>query len=225
MAKDLKELMLLLEKYDELGNAKEVINAEEEINALKTTIDYDFLKDNLPQTLGDIITGAKRITEIIKGLNSFSRIDAEHQIMADIHQGLDSTLTLLQHELKNKVTVIKEYDNSIESIPCYPGQLNQVFMNFLSNAIDAIDDIGEIIIKTKKREGKIEICIKDNGSGMSEELKTKVFDPFFTTKDVGKGTGLGLAISYGIIEKHRGKIEVKSEVGKGSEFVIELPIE
>jgi len=98
-------------------------------------------------------------------------------------------------------------------------------MNILSNAIDAIDDEGEIIIKTKKREGNIEISIKDNGSGLNEEVKTKIFDPFFTTKDVGKGTGLGLWISYGIIEKHGGTIEVESQEGKGSEFVIELPIE
>jgi len=227
MAKDLKELMQLMEKYDELGNAKDVIKLKGEIDALKTTIDYDFLKDNLPKTLADIITGAKRITEIIKGLSSFSRIDAEYQIMADIHQGLDSTLTLLQHELKNKITVTKDYDISIESIPCYPGQLNQVFMNFLSNAIDAIDaidDKGEIIIKTKKLEAKIEISVKDNGKGMSEEIKTKIFDPFFTTKDVGKGTGLGLAITHGIVEKHGGKIEVKSEIGEGSEFTISLPI-
>ena len=224
MAKDLKELMQLLEKYEELGNAKDVIKFKVDINELKTTIDYEFLKDNLPKTLEDIISGAKRITKIIKGLGSYSRIDAEDQIIADIHEGLDSTLTLLQHELKNKVTVTKDYDNTIEAIPCYPGQLNQVFMNILRNAVDSIDDEGEIIIKTKKLEANIEISIKDNGAGMSEEIKTKIFDPFFTTKDVGKGTGLGLAISHGIIEKHGGTIEVESQEGKGSEFVIELPI-
>ncbi|MCH8332268.1 MAG: HAMP domain-containing histidine kinase [Bacteroidetes bacterium] len=172
----------------------------------------------------DIITGAKRTTEIVKGLSNFSRVDTEDQILSNIHQGLDSSLTLLQHELKNKVTVTKDYDNSIQSIRCYPGQLNQVFMNILRNAIDAIDDKGKIIIKTKKLEEKIEISIKDNGSGMNEEVKTKIFDPFFTTKDVGKGTGLGLAISYGIVEKHGGKIEVESQEREGSEFTISLPI-
>ncbi len=225
MANDLKELMRLLEKYEELGNAKDAIKLKEEINDLKTEIDYDFIKENLPQTVEDIITGAKRTTEIVKGLSNFSRIDAEDQIMADLHEGLDSSITLLQHELKNKVTVIKDYDDSIDKIPCYPGQLNQVFMNILKNAVDAIDDMGEIIIKTEKRAADVEISIKDNGSGMSKEVRTKIFDPFFTTKDVGKGTGLGLAVSYGIIKKHRGTIEVESREGEGSEFVIMLPME
>ena len=224
MANDLKELMRLMHKYEELGKAKDAIKLKKEINDLKAEIDYDFLKENLTQTVEDIITGAKRTTEIVKGLSNFSRIDTDDQIMADIHEGLDSSLTLLQHELKNKVTVTKDYDKSIQSIPCYPGQLNQVFMNILRNAIDAIDDKGKIIIKTKKLEEKIEISIKDNGSGMNEAVKTKIFDPFFTTKDVGKGTGLGLAISYGIIENHGGTIDVESREGEESEFVISLPI-
>jgi two-component system NtrC family sensor kinase len=141
---------------------------------------------------------------------------------ADIHEGLDSTLILLRNKYKNRIEIIKEYAD-LPPIECYPGQLNQVFMNILSNAIDAIEDKGNITITTSSANGFIRISIKDSGKGIPEPLRAKIFDPFFTIKEVGKGTGLGLSISHGIIEKHKGSIRVKSVIGKGSEFIISLP--
>jgi len=224
LVRDVQDVLQLLNKYQKLGKNQKSESVLDEINELQNQLDIDVLKKGITETMVDIKLGLSRSAEIINGLRNFSRPDEEAKTLADIHEGLDSTLTLLQHELKNKVTVIKGYDDSIEKIPCYASQLNQVFMNILRNAIDAINDKGEIIIKTKRREANVEISIKDNGTGMSEEVKTKIFDPFFTTKEVGKGTGLGLAISYGIIEKHGGTIEVNSKEGQGSEFVITLPI-
>jgi signal transduction histidine kinase len=132
-------------------------------------------------------------------------------------------LILLQNRYKNRIEVIRNY-GKIPLIECYPGQLNQVFMNILSNAIDAIDDKGTISINTYISEEYVRISIKDSGHGIPQNLKEKIFDPFFTTKGVGKGTGLGLSISQSIIEKHNGRIEVKSKSGKGTEFIIILPV-
>ena len=143
--------------------------------------------------------------------------------MADIHEGLDSTLILLRNKYKQRIEINKRY-GKIPEIECYPGQLNQVFMNILSNAIDAIDNKGIITISTSKSNGSIRVSIKDTGRGISEDIQSKIFEPFFTTKEVGQGTGLGLSICHSIIEKHNGSINVKSEVGKGSEFVITVPV-
>ena len=173
--------------------------------------------------IDSVKTGTERTTEIIKGLRTFSRLDEDVLKIADIHEGLDSTLILLRNKYKQRIEINKLYGN-IPEIECYPGQLNQVFMNILSNAIDAIDDKGIIAISTSKSNKSIRISIKDSGRGISENIKSKIFDPFFTTKEVGQGTGLGLSICHSIIEKHRGSIEVKSEIGKGSEFVIALPV-
>lgn len=146
----------------------------------------------------------------------------------NIHEGIDSTLILLRSNIPANITVVKEY-NADGTIECYPGKLNQVFMNILSNAIHAVKakenmSSDEKIIITTNRvvENEIEIRIKDTGKGMSEEVKQKIYDPFFTTKDVGEGTGLGMAIVFNIIKEHSGKIEVISEEGKGSEFIITL---
>jgi signal transduction histidine kinase len=147
----------------------------------------------------------------------------------NIHEGIDSTLLILNYRLNQKIEVIKEYGN-LPLIECYPAQLNQVFMNILSNGIDALlENVKaskpQIRIQTNQVDfDKVEIRIFDNGAGIPSKIKNKIFDPFFTTKPVGKGTGMGLAICYKILEKHRGKIEVISEVGQGTEFVVTLPI-
>jgi signal transduction histidine kinase len=130
---------------------------------------------------------------------------------------------MLRNQYKNRIEIIKEYGN-VPEFPCYPGKLNQVFMNVLSNAIQAIPDKGEIKITTLLQDKNAVIKIKDSGTGISEQDKLKIFEPFFTTKDVGKGTGLGLSISYGIIKDHNGDVEVNSAPGKGTEFIIKLPI-
>ena len=125
--------------------------------------------------------------------------------------------------MKGRIGVVKMYDPNMPVIECYPGQLNQVFMNLISNSIQAIEGEGEISVTTHALENEIEVIITDNGIGMDEKTQQKIFEPFFTTKDVGRGTGLGLSISYGVIEKHKGKIEVKSVLGNGTQFIIKLP--
>ncbi len=199
-------------------------------------IDIDFLKEDLPKTLKSLKVGAERIKEIVLNLRNFSRLDEAEMKPVNIHEGIDSTLLILQSRLKHQannpeIQIIKKY-GEIPECECYAGQLNQVFMNILSNAIDALRmseskiNNPEILIQTQiRKEGKITISIKDNGIGMSEDVKSKLFDPFFTTKPIGKGTGLGLSISYQIIvDKHQGYIECISSPGEGSEFVIEIPI-
>jgi len=159
----------------------------------------------------------------VKGLRHFSRLDEGALKLADVHEGLDSTLLLLKNKTKNYIEIIRQYDKSIGKIECFPGQLNQVFMNILSNAVQAIEDKGKIYINTQREGDNIEIRVRDTGQGIPNHLKERIFEPFFTTKDVGKGTGLGLSISYGIIERHNGRIIVESEPEKGTEFMISLP--
>ena len=211
--------------------------------------EIDFIKEDFIKIIQSMKVGTERIQEIVKSLRIFSRLDEAEIKHVDIHQGIDSTLMILQSRLKAQsnhpnIEVIKEY-GELPLIDCYPGQLNQVFMNIISNAIDALEEqIGnrgwitennhkdiytacQIRIRTEVVNEKwVSISIADNGLGMTEEVSSKLFDPFFTTKEVGKGTGLGLSISHQIIvEKHGGKIICNSAPGKGTEFIIMLPID
>jgi len=169
-------------------------------------------------------TASHRISKLVVGLKNFARLDEAEFQKADIHEGIDSTLTLVQHELKNRISVNKQYGD-IPQIHCYPNQLNQVFMNLFVNAARAIEDQGMIQIKTSADKTAVYIEIADTGIGIPSENLSRIFEPGFTTKGAGVGTGLGLSISYNIIQKHGGKIEVESEVGRGSTFVVILPIE
>lgn len=221
------------------------------IQQLFEDIDLEFLKEDLPQLLSSMQIGADRIRQIVLTLRVFSRADGSEMKPANIHEGIDSTLVLLQDRLKSRndasakpdgvrpsIQVIKQY-GAIPQIDCYAGQLNQVFMNLIANGIDAIEEardkslpgmdgrVPTIIISTQiSPDGQfVTIRIADNGPGMSEEVRRKLFDPFFTTKPPGKGTGLGLSISYQIItEKHRGTLDCISTPGRGSEFIIQLPV-
>ena len=210
------------------------LEVEQKIN----DIDLDFLKTDLAKTFQSMQMGTVRIREIVQSLRIFSRFDEAEIKAVDIHEGIDSTLTILHHRLKAKVgcpaiEVFRNY-GVLPRVECYPGQLNQVFMNIFSNAIDALEEAREteqqntlpcIRIHTEVTQDEwIKICISDNGTGISKEALPKLFDPFFTTKPVGKGTGLGLAISYQIItEKHTGKLSCHSEQGQGTEFIISIP--
>ncbi len=177
--------------------------------------------DDLLRGIGE---GAIRTAEIVKGLRNFSRLDQDAIKKASINEGIESTLTLLHSSYKDRIDIVKDLKN-IPEVDCFPGQINQVLMNLLSNAIQAIQGVGKIFVSTELVAGdKVCITIRDTGAGIPEEIRTKIFDPFFTTKEVGKGTGLGLSISYGIIQKHNGSIEVLSETGVGSTFIITLPI-
>jgi two-component system NtrC family sensor kinase len=196
----------------------------EEIEALKDSEDLDFLLEDIEQLLNESVDGAVRVKDIVSGLRNFARLDEAEVKEADINEGIESTLKVIWNAIKYKAEVVKELGD-IPHLLCYPAQLNQVFMNLLTNAAQAMDERGEINIRTYVAHKNIFIEIKDTGKGIRPEHLDKLFDPFFTTKPVGTGTGLGLAISHGIIEKHKGKISVQSEVGKGTTFTISLPIE
>ncbi len=167
--------------------------------------------------------GAERIKKIVLDLRVFSRTDDIGLVLADLHEGLESTLNLLAKQYTDRITLHREY-GYLPLVECYPGQINQVFMNLLQNAAQAIPNRGEVWIHTVMDGGWVKITIRDNGVGIPEDQLKRIFDPFFTTKPVGTGTGLGLSISYGIIQKHGGKIRATSQVGKGTEFTTELPV-
>jgi signal transduction histidine kinase len=205
------------------------------------SIDLEYLRQDLPKLVKSMKDGGDRITSISKSLRTFSRADSDQKQTFNIQDGIDSTLLILRHRLKAneqrpEIIVTTEYGN-IPPIDCFPGQLNQVFMNILANAIDALEESNQeldfatienhpnqILIKTEIENNYIKITIADNGKGISEEIRSRIFDHLFTTKEVGKGTGLGLAIAHQIIvEKHSGAIVVHSELGKGTEFVINIP--
>ncbi|MEP0876954.1 ATP-binding protein [Funiculus sociatus GB2-M2] len=193
-------------------------------------IELNFLAEDLPKLLSSMRMGVDRIRQIVVSLRNFSRLDESEMKSVDIHEGINSTLLILNNRLKHEIQVINEYGD-LPLIECYPAQLNQVFMNIISNAIDALLEEStqpskQIIIQTQRIDfSHIQVGIKDNGMGIPPEIRDKLFDPFFTTKPVGKGTGLGLSISYQIIEKHRGKIDVISAIGQGTEFAVTLPIQ
>ncbi|BAY99400.1 two-component hybrid sensor and regulator [Tolypothrix tenuis PCC 7101] len=216
----------------------------ESVAELAQEIDLDFVLEDLPKLIDSMKGATDRIKIISTSLRTFSRADTEHKVRANIHEGLDSTLLILKYRLKANehrpaIKVIRNYGN-IPEIDCFPGQLNQVFMNILANAIDMFDEMAqqttlkelethpqEITIQTTllSAQNTVEIRIIDNGKGMNDSVKSKIFDHLFTTKEVGKGTGLGLAIARQIaIEKHGGRLEVESQLGKGSEFFISLPV-
>ena len=217
---------------------------ESSVSTCLSTIDADFIRSDLPKLFQSMQVGTQRIRKIVSSLRNFSRLDESEAKTVNIHEGLDSTLMILQNRLKPShsqpgIHIIKNYD-SLPNVECFPGQLNQVFMNLLANAIDALEERNQkqpeefleknpsrIEITTSMLESNsVAICIADNADGIPQEVLNSVFDPFFTTKPVGKGTGLGLSISYQIItEKHHGKLYCHSSQEQGTEFVIEIPIE
>ncbi|MBD2357959.1 GAF domain-containing protein [Tolypothrix sp. FACHB-123] len=233
------DLLKMLDLYQQ-----ELPNPSQKIWELGEEIDLEFINEDLPKTLTSMKVGIDRIRQIVLGLRNFSRLDEAEMKAVNIHEGIDNTLLILQHRLKAKpespaIYIVKNYDE-LPLVECYAGQLNQVFMNVLSNAIDALEDYQESSPETHKNQitiytsiGKMKgniksvvIRIVDNGPGIPEALKTRICDPFFTTKPVGKGTGLGLSISYKIVvEKHGGIFKCDSEPGLGTEFWIEIPIQ
>ena len=168
--------------------------------------------------------GAERVRQIVLDLRNFSRLDEAEQKEVDIHEGINSTLTIVQNRFSDRIRTHLDL-GELPKIRCYPGQLNQVMMNLLTNAADAIEGEGEVWIKTWVDGDKVKISVRDNGCGIPDDTLPKIFDPFVTTKPVGSGTGLGLAISHQIIQQHNGSIDVESKVSKGTEFVLTLPIQ
>ncbi|MGK7394177.1 MAG: ATP-binding protein [Candidatus Cyclobacteriaceae bacterium M3_2C_046] len=226
---DIEDIKTLFHQYDGLVNSQDIHQELVRIEAYKKEIDVDFLFEEIYALLNGIEEGAVRTKDIVAGLRKFSRVDHQTLGLGNIHEGLESTLLLLKNSYKNRIEVIKDYDETLPLIHCFPGKLNQVFMNILNNAVQAIEHKGTIQIQTNQvklnKQEFARITINDSGPGISRENLSKIFDPFFTTKTVGEGTGLGLSISYGIIQQHKGKIEVQSKPGKGTEFTILLPLD
>ncbi|MBQ8476539.1 ATP-binding protein, partial [bacterium] len=219
-ADDLIGLIDLYSEFDE--KLPEDFRAK--VESLKKDIDIDFLRGDIKDLIRSCIEGTQRTKNIVLDLKNFSRMEEMVLTQFDIPKEIDTTLNILNNKYKNRITVIKNYSPSVPKIEAYGGQLNQVFMNILDNAQDAIADTGTLIINVDKIDDKVKIEFIDTGSGIAPENLKKVFDPFFTTKAVGKGTGLGMSISYRVIHDHQGTINVESEVGKGTKFTIVLPI-
>jgi two-component system, NtrC family, sensor kinase len=224
LKEDLADILRVAEKYEKIIKEKSMDKEFLEVRELRDETQYDMTVTEVNKLLAGIEEGARRTSEIVRGLRNFSRADQNVFNKTDLNDCLESTLTLLHGSYKNRIEIVKNYEK-LPEVDCFPGQINQVFMNLLANAIQAIPEKGKIFITTKLAGDMVKISIKDTGNGMTEEVRKKIYDPFFTTKEVGKGTGLGLYISYGIIEKHNGKIEVFSHVGEGTEFMITMPID
>ena len=215
----LMQCKTLLEKIEH-GEAVEEI--ADTIRTLIKKNNLDFILEDLESLITDSVEGMNRVTDIVAGLKSFSRVDEFETQEIDIHECLESTIKVIWNELKYNCTLKKEFSD-LPPLHCHPSQLNQVFMNLIVNAGQAIEEEGTITIKTQHSQQTIVIEISDTGNGIEPEHIDKLFDPFFTTKPVGTGTGLGLSISYGIVQDHGGRIEVDSTVGVGTTFKISLP--
>nr|WP_242041803.1 ATP-binding protein [Alkalinema sp. FACHB-956] len=229
-----QDLLALIELYEQSASV-------DEIQAYRDEIEFAFLKADLPRVLNSMYSGTDRVRQLVLSLRNFSRLDEAELKDVDLHEGLESTLLILRHRCKPVMSwpgiqIQRDYAN-LPAVTCNPGRINQVFMNLLSNALDALEDYGRqrpelyserarptITIHTAVQHDRVVICIADNGPGIPEIVQAKVFDPFFTTKPIGKGTGLGLSICYQIIEAHQGKLSCHSVLGQGTEFRIELPI-
>jgi signal transduction histidine kinase len=216
----LNQLRTLLSVYGDTFNA----GTQEQVNSLKAEMNYERLISELDSIIADCREGAERICDVVKNLRLFSRLDEAEIKNIDIHSGIDSTVRLLSRYFSSgHVSLRRDYGN-LPPINCYAGQLNQVWMNLLANAAQAVSDHGEVSITTRLEAETVTIAISDTGSGIPEDQLSRIFEPFFTTKPVGEGTGLGLSISYGIIERHGGTINVESRVGVGTTFTVQIPI-
>ncbi|TAH27562.1 MAG: GHKL domain-containing protein [Cytophagales bacterium] len=229
LKRDIDFILKIISKY-ELLNQEFKEEHLQEINQFKIDIEYEYLKEEINIILQGIEEGANRTAEIIRGLRNFSRLDEGGLKKVDLHSGLDSTLLLLNSSIRDKINIIKNYGN-IPSIECQAGKINQVFMNLLSNAIHAVkekhqnENNGEIKISTWEENNEIVVSIKDNGTGMTQETKNKIFEPFFTTKGSNEGTGLGLSIVQSALETHKARLSIVTELDKGSEFILYLPLD
>lgn len=216
-----QKLQNLLESFERLPSLSNEDRAE--LSRLKESVHYAFIKEDLKTLIDNFTEGARRINTIVSDLRTFSRMDTDRIADVDIHASLEMSLNLMRNQYKNRIQIHKEY-GVIPKIQGYSGKLNQVFMNLLSNAFQAIQGRGDVWIRTRSNDSTVEIEIEDNGIGIPKENLKRIFEPFFSTKPVGQGTGLGLSISYGIIEQHQGKIHVNSAPQKGTSFVVCLPI-
>ncbi|WP_430539730.1 ATP-binding protein [Pseudomonas mandelii] len=213
---------------DAYRDAEEAIGSSElveRLNQLRERVELEFLREDIPLLIKESKDGINRVGQIVKDLKDFSRVDSNQEWQwANLQQGIESTLNIVANELKYKADVLKEYQ-ALPDIECLPSQINQVIMNLIVNASQAIGpERGTLTLRTGLEAETVWIEVEDTGAGIAPDCLQKIFDPFFTTKPVGQGTGLGLSLSYGIVKKHRGDITVRSEVGVGTTFRVQLPV-
>jgi signal transduction histidine kinase len=226
LQRDVKALAQLLAMYQQ---AESIIEKEDaqllaDIRDLSQRMDLTYTLKNLDEMLVRSREGLKRIQQIVRDLREFARLDAADLQDADLNAGIESTINIVRGVAKKHQVAIELQLQPLPPVACYPAKINQVVMNLVTNAIDACgENDGKVIVRTARQDGEVRIEVADNGSGIPPDVRQRIFDPFFTTKPIGKGTGLGLSISYGIVQDHGGRIEVDSEMGKGTTFVVTLP--
>ncbi|NVJ87360.1 MAG: sensor histidine kinase [Algoriphagus sp.] len=229
LKRDINDIMEVIDFYRETAQKEFQEGSKKKAADLEEELELDYVLEEVNQLLKGMEEGAKRTVEIVKGLRLFSRVDEQDVKKVDLHDGINSTLILLNSSIPGKIRIVREF-GELPMVECLAGKINQVFMNIINNAVhalsDRIDEIKDpkIEIRTRSMGDMVSIEIEDNGPGMPENVKQRIFEPFFTTKAVGKGTGLGLSIVYSIIENHKGTMEVETEVGKGTTFIITLPV-
>ncbi|OGP04527.1 MAG: hypothetical protein A2Z91_00290 [Deltaproteobacteria bacterium GWA2_38_16] len=222
------KMTLLLSEYDQLvhhisdKDKEEMKRVCDRVNELRKTQEMEYILEDFPLLIAESQEGLNRVRNIIQDLNSFARVAPEEMVLHDVHEGLESTLNLLRYELKRKAIIRKDY-GQLPKVKCNLPRLNQVFLNLILNACQAIEDKGEIKIETAHKEGKVMISISDTGSGIEPKYLSQIFEPFFTTKKSGQSMGLGLSTALGIIKNHSGDLAVESVPKMGSRFTITLP--
>ena len=225
--RDVDEVLKFMTEFEQLPD-----NDPGSIAELKKryhAADMPYVKQEIDMLMKGIHEGARRTADIVKGMRIFARADRDALVRANINECMEATLIVMKSALKEEVTLHRELDPSLPEVECFPGKLNQVFVNILGNAVHATRmgnrtrEERHIWVRTWATDDTLYISIRDNGKGMDEEVKSKIFDPFYTTKGVGEGTGLGLSISLGILEEHKGNVIVNSKTGEGTEFLIEIP--
>ncbi|MCK9604960.1 MAG: bacteriohemerythrin [Methylomonas sp.] len=220
----IQDLLRIVESGQQLANHLPADDsAVVEFQQLQQSVDLDFMKDDIPDLVQEALEGATRAKKIVQDLRDFSRIDKQDKSPFDLEAGIDATLNIVNNEIKYKAEVVKEYAG-IKPFVCVGSQVNQVILNLLVNAAQAIEEFGKIYIRTGCQPNWVWFEVEDTGKGIPPAIQSKIFDPFFTTKPVGKGTGLGLSLSYKIIQDHQGKVDLQSTEGKGTKFRVSLPI-
>jgi signal transduction histidine kinase len=238
LQENVPNLFSVLDQYVELLGADKAVGGWEaraaRIKASLEELDMEFLKEEIPKAIGQSLEGIERVAAIVRSMKEFSHPGGREMHPADLNRAIETTLMVAQNEWKYVADVVTDFDAALPLVPCLLGDFNQVILNIVINAVHAIADVvgkdsgekGTITVTTRQDDGWAEIRISDTGTGISEEDRSKVFDHFFTTKEVGKGTGQGLAIAYGVVvEKHKGTITLETEMGKGTTFIIRLPVD